>query len=136
MNYWYDKHPDYGYYFQLFATSPFTSVKTVRECSNLLKVSTGVYDSILTVHEKCGWYWFEDSPINYNPKTLPRSQDAKKVLSETTALYGITNESLKKNQCRIGDKPLFYFVNDIEAMDIDSEFDFKMAQIIAKEHHA
>ena len=28
-------------------------------------------------------------PINYKPKILPRSQDAKPIIQETTGLYGI-----------------------------------------------
>ena len=33
--------------------------------------------------------WFK-KPINYRPKILPRSQDARPVIIETTGLYGIT----------------------------------------------
>ena len=35
------------------------------------------------------WFWFNDRPINYKPKILPRSQDAKPIVMETTGLYGI-----------------------------------------------
>tara|TARA_R110002020_G_scaffold130148_1_gene291279 strand:- start:29148 stop:29804 length:657 start_codon:yes stop_codon:yes gene_type:complete len=131
LNYWYELYPEYDFYFQAFATSPFTRIETVVESVNLLKVDKSI-DSIFTVHEKCGWYWFEGRPINYDPKTLPRSQDAKKVFSESTALYGITNKALKIHQCRIGEKPYYYFVDDVEAIDLDSEFDFKMAEAITR----
>ena len=130
LNSWYRLFPDHDEYFQLFATSPFNSPKTIRACVGILR-ETDKYDSILTAYEECGWYWFEGTPINYNPKTLPRSQDAKKVFSETTALYGIKNKTLKSVQSRIGNSPYFYFVDDIEAVDIDSEFDFQYAEILA-----
>ena len=129
LNYWYELYSDYDYYFQLFVTSPFMKSDTIVKCVEKLK-SDKDKDSIFTVSEKCGWYWFEGEPINYNPKALPRSQDAKKVFSESTALYGITNDALKRYQCRIGEKPIFHFVDDIEATDIDSEFDFKIAEFI------
>lgn len=131
LNNWYSRYPDYDEYFQLFATSPFTRPSTIKSCVDILK-SSHQNDSILTVFEECGWYWFEGAPINYDPKILPRSQDAKKVFSETTALYGIKNSALKKIKSRIGEFPYFYFVDAIESVDIDSEFDFQHAEILAR----
>lgn len=42
--------------------------------------------------------------MNYRPGILPGSQDMLPVIEETTGLYGITSESLKKYRCRIGRK--------------------------------
>jgi len=131
LNSWFTKFPNYDYYYQLFITSPFTTKKTIKECVDILE-SSDQYDSVLTASEKCGFYWFEKEPINYKPPELPRTQDAKKVFSETTALYGITKRSLSQNKCRMGKKPYFYFVSDVESLDIDSEFDFFIAEQILK----
>ena len=68
--------------------------------------------------------------MNYNPKILPRSQDAKPVVVETTALYGIKKQSLKKRRCRIGYKPYFYEVSDIECVDLDNKKDFEYLKYI------
>tara|TARA_R110000824_G_scaffold13496_6_gene58723 strand:+ start:795 stop:1469 length:675 start_codon:yes stop_codon:yes gene_type:complete len=133
MNYWYKKFPHYDYYFQLFVTSPFTRIKTIKECIKTLKQEK--YDSVFTAHKKCGWYWFDRIPINYNPLVLPRSQDAKKVFSETTALYGINKQALHGRRCRIGNRPYFYFVDDLESVDIDSAFDFEMANMLVKKYN-
>jgi len=131
LNYWYENYPNYDFYFQLFATSPFTKKQTIIDCVDILS-KTIEYDSVFTAYEECGWYWFSKKPINYDPKVLPRSQDAKKVFSETTALYGITNNALQDMKCRIGKNPYFYFVDEIESVDIDSNFDFQFATILAK----
>ncbi len=125
---WHKQYPQYDYYYQLFATCPFTSKNTIDQCVEILEGSNN-NDSIFTSIYKCGWYWFDGKPINYNPKVLPRSQDAKQVVNETTALYGISSVALDKLKCRIGNTPFFYFVSDREAIDIDSEFDFKIAQL-------
>ena len=53
-------------------------------------------DSILTVKKIYSWFWFNNRPINYKPKVLPRSQDARPMILETTGLYGITKKSLFK----------------------------------------
>ena len=116
-------------YFQLFITAPLLSVKTIKNCITFLKRNRN-YDSILTTHEIHSWFWFKKKPVNYNPKTLPRSQDAKPVILETTGLYGITKNAVLKYKSRIGKKPYFHEVSDNENIDLDNEKDFKFLEFI------
>ncbi len=109
-------------YFQIFITAPLLSIKTMNKCIELLKRKKN--DSILTVHKIYSWFWFKDKPVNYIPKVLPRSQDAKPIIQETTGLYGITYKSLKKYKSRIGKKPIFFDVPRHEALDLDTYEDF------------
>jgi len=111
-------------YFQLFITSPLLSVKTINRCISILKKNKN-FDSILTVKEIYTWFWFNKKPVNYNPKILPRSQDAKPITMETTGLYGIRKKTLKSMKCRIGKKPYFLKVEDEETIDLDNHSDFK-----------
>lgn len=111
-------------YFQLFITSPLLSVKTINRCINILKKNKK-FDSILTVKEIYTWFWFNKKPVNYNPKILPRSQDAEPITMETTGLYGIRKKTLKSMKCRIGKKPYFLKVDDEETIDLDNYSDFK-----------
>ena len=71
------------------------------------------------------WFWFKRKPVNYNPKVLPRSQDATPIVCETTGLYGIRKNSLKKYACRVGKNPYFYEVDDEESIDLDNYKDFE-----------
>ncbi len=112
-------------YFQLFVTSPFLKIDTINECIKKLKNSKN-NDSILTATKIYSWFWFNNTAVNYDPKVLPRSQNAKPIIRETTALYGIKNNSLKKIKCRIGNKPIFHYVDFIESLDIDESIDFKI----------
>ena len=114
---------DAEYYFQLFITSPLMEIKTINECIKILKKNKKI-DSILTVHKIYSWFWFKNKPVKYNPKMLPRSQDALPITQETTGLYGIRKKILKKYQCRIGKKPFFFEVNKKEALDLDTSEDF------------
>jgi len=118
-------------YFQLFVTAPLLSVKTINKCIKLLKNSKK-HDSILTSHKIYSWFWFNDKPINYKPKILPRSQDAKPIIVETTGLYGIKYKALKKLKCRIGKKPYFFNVDKKEALDLDTNDDFKILKKVYK----
>ena len=87
-------------YFQLFITAPLLSINTINKCISILKKSKN-HDSILTSNEIYSWFWFNKKPVNYKPKILPRSQDAKPIVIETTGLYGIKSKALKKYKCRI-----------------------------------
>jgi len=114
---------DADLYFQLFVTSPLLKVETINKCIELLSTKKNK-DSILTVKSHYSWYWFDGKPINYDPCILPRSQDAKPVVVETTGLYGIKKNALDKKRARIGVAPIFYEVSDPEAIDLDNESDF------------
>ena len=126
---WIETKPDYDIYFQIFVTSPFLKVETINDCVDLMKQNSE-YDSVFTGVEEYTLYWFDNKPINYEPKVLPRSQDAKPMIKETTSLYGITKEAFLKDNSRIGRNPKIYLVNQIEAVDIDTELDFFLAEQI------
>ena len=111
-------------YFQLFVTAPLLKLSSINKCIDFLKKNKK-YDSILTSKQIYSWFWFKDKPVNYNPKILPRSQDAKPIVVETTGLYGIKKNAIKKQRCRIGKKPFFYKVSEEESLDIDNSEDIK-----------
>ena len=127
---WVEMKPDYDIYFQIFVTSPFLKMDTINNCVDFMK-ETSEYDSIFTGVEEYTWYWFDNKPINYEPKVLPRSQDAKPMIRETTSLYGIKKEAFLLDNSRIGRNPKIYIVNQIEAVDIDTELDFFIAEQIS-----
>lgn len=132
LNY-HSKVIDADIYFQIFITSPLLKTKTINKCINFLKKNKK-YDSVLTTKTIYSWFWFAKKPVNYNPKVLPRSQDAKPVTIETTGLYGIRKSSLKKFRCRIGKKPFFFEVQDQESIDLDNKKDFKYLEFILKKN--
>ena len=124
-------HPEYDYYFQLFATAPYLQPKTIRVCYEKL-TSCNEYDSCFPATENHGFYWLAGNPVNYRPGILPRSQDMLPVFEETTGLYGITREALEKYRCRIGSKPYIHIVSKFEAVDINTEEDWKVAEFVGK----
>jgi len=87
-------------YFQLFVTAPLLKIKTINSCIEKLK-KDNKYDSILTANKIQTWFWFNEKPVNYNPQILPRSQDAKPIVMETTGLYGIRSKALKKKNAEL-----------------------------------
>lgn len=119
-------------YFQIFVTSPLLKVSSINNCIKQLKNNIKKYDSILTIQKIYSWFWFNKKPVNYNPRVLPRSQDAKPIILETTGLYGVTKNSLLKYKSRIGKKPFFYEVSENENIDLDNEKDFNFLEFVLK----
>tara|TARA_Y100000590_G_scaffold274676_1_gene308360 strand:+ start:3120 stop:3782 length:663 start_codon:yes stop_codon:yes gene_type:complete len=124
---------DADIYFQIFITSPLLKVSSINRCIEFLKKNKK-YDSILTANSLYTWFWFKNKPVNYNPRILPRSQDAKPVIVETTGLYGIRKKALIKYRCRIGAKPFFMEVSKMESLDIDDSIDLKNFKLHAKKN--
>ena len=123
--------PQYDFYFQAFATAPFLQPESIRRCFQKL-TENNVYDSCFTATENHGFYWLADNPINYRPGILPRSQDMLPVIEETTGLYGICHTALSKYHCRIGSKPYVHIVSKFEAVDINTQEDFRLAEHVGK----
>jgi len=117
-------------FFQLFITAPFLRSETINRAIEILQTDES-YDSLFTAHKMYTWFWYDGDPVNYDPKQLPRSQDAKPVIKETTGLYAIRKEALKKTRCRVGDKPFMLFLDYVESIDIDNEIDLYIAESIA-----
>ena len=117
-------------YFQAFVTAPLLKHESINECLHFLSF-TNEFDSIFTVNKIYSWFWFDGRPVNYDPKTLPRSQDAVPIIKETTGLYGITAEALDKYKCRIGAKPYLFEVSELESIDLDTEQDFMVLESLA-----
>lgn len=131
LMYHFDKYPCYDFYFQLFATAPYMQPDTIKACYYKL-IASEEYDSCFTATENHSFYWLAGNPINYRPGILPRSQDMLPIFEESTGLYGISVDSLKRFRCRIGRKPYIFIVNKFEAVDINTEEDFKVAEYIGK----
>lgn len=70
------------------------------------------------------------SPVNHDPHSLAMSQDLEPLYEDNSAFYLFSRTSFEENQSRIGSDPVLFPVSKLEAIDIDTEDDFKMADAI------
>lgn len=117
-------------YFQLFVTAPLLTQKTIHRAYE--KIQSEDNDSVFTVSTHNSFFWNDDSPINYDPTELPRTQDLGTLFEETTGLYAIERDSLLDRECRIGYDPEYVKVGDIEAIDIDEMSDLQLARLVSR----
>jgi CMP-N-acetylneuraminic acid synthetase len=76
-------------------------------------------------------YWKDGSPVNHNPAELLRTQDLPPVFEENSNIYIFSRSSFARAGVkRIGTKPLMFTMDRLEAVDIDEEADFRVAEAL------
>lgn len=110
-------------------TSPLVSAKTYTSMINQFSL-TSEHDSVNTVADVKEFMWLDNKPLNYNPSTAPNSQDLPDVLKLTFGCNVLSKLTMLENKHVVGKNPSFYTVDEIEAVDIDTPLDFKLAQLI------
>ncbi len=122
---------DADVYILAHATAPFIKTETIKNA--LDKVVSGEYDSALSVKKVQTFVWYEGKTLNYELDNIPRTQDIEPIFYETSAFFIFKKEVFTKlGKRRIGNKPYFQEIDDIEAVDIDYPEDFRFAQAIVK----
>jgi CMP-N-acetylneuraminic acid synthetase len=75
-------------------------------------------------------YWDAARPINHNPRELLRSQDLPPVYEGNSNIYIFSSSSFRNaKEQRIGLKAQMLEVDKLEAVDIDEEGDFQVAEM-------
>ena len=110
-------------------TSPFVKVEHFEEC--LDATLSDKYDSSFTAERIQHLMWKSDNtPLNFDPTNVPRTQDLPIYYNEVSAAYMFKKEVFVKYKRRIGIKPHITEVTGIECVDIDYPEDFQIANAI------
>ena len=116
------------YYILTHATAPFISTSTFEKAIEAIK--SGEYDSALSVSELKEFLWKGDSPINYSPEAIPRTQDLEPLFYETCGMYVYSRDLILKKNRRVGYNPCLIHVSKIEALDINDSMDFEICNAV------
>ena len=73
--------------------------------------------------------------INYDPSNSPNTQDLPDIVSLTYGVSIISKKDMIKYRNVVGKKPLFYKVDDLEAVDVDNPIDFEFAEFIYNKYY-
>ena len=132
----YEKRGDYyDAIILLQPTSPLRTVIHLKEAIHLYK--SNEVDMVVSVKEaKSNPYFtlFEENSNGFlkqsKPSKFTRRQDCPKVYEFNGAIYVVNVNSLKKSMMSEFSKINKYVMDDKYSIDIDSPFDWKMAEII------
>lgn len=118
---------DADVYVLAHATAPFIRPKTIDTMVN--NVRGGFCDSAIAVTASQEFLWQDNSPVNYDPADIPRTQDIKPVFIETTGAYVYTRAVGALGR-RVGDRPCLVEVSKVEAIDINEPTDWIIADAL------
>lgn len=119
------------FYLQTHSTNPVMTSETVTRAVETFFKNYPVYDSLFSVTKVQTRFW--DSlarAINHNPNILIRTQDLPPFYEENSCLYLFERNTLIQRHNRIGNRPFLFEMSPYEAVDIDEEIDFKVAEEI------
>jgi CMP-N-acetylneuraminic acid synthetase len=120
-------------YLQTHSTNPLLRSETISGAIRSFHKQYKKYDSLFSVTRLQTRLWDEHTkPVNHDPDILIQTQDLPPIFEENSCIYLFTAEKLRERKNRIGEKPMMYEINPDEALDIDEESDFMIADIILK----
>lgn len=110
-------------------TSPLVRDETVQECIDIYQ-NLPEYDSVVTTNIIKEYMWYNNEAINYDPKNHPRSQDLPDIYALNFAVNILPRELMIKNRNILGDDFYAYMLDEVEALDVDTEYEFMLAEIL------
>jgi CMP-N-acetylneuraminic acid synthetase len=119
-------------YLQTHATNPLMRAETFALALKTFVENEDAHDSLFGVTEHYSrFYDTEGRAINHDPEVLVRTQDLPPLCEENSCVYVFTKESFAKHGRRIGETPLMFPTPAIQSVDIDDEFQFRLAELLA-----
>jgi len=119
---------------QTHATNPLLAPSTIEDAIERYEEALrDGYDSLFSVTPlKTRLFDADGTPLNHDPDTLGRTQDLEPIYEENSNLYIFSRTSFEKRRHRIGQTPYMFEINKLEAYDIDTPEDFRLAELLAE----
>jgi len=123
---------DEGHIMYSPCTSPLLSSETITEIVS--KYKNNKLRNIVTVTTQKHHMWLNGKPLNYDPSNAPNSQDLPDIYSINYGCCILSKDDLYKHK-NVVVEPTFHITNEIESIDIDTEFDFIIAEFVYRMTH-
>ena len=119
------------FYLQTHSTNPLLKAETISKAIQIFHENFPEKDSLFSVTRwQTRFYDKDGSAINHNPRELIQTQDLPPIYEENSCIYIFTRANLVANRHRISDHPLMFEIPRLEAVDIDEESDFQIAELL------
>jgi len=120
-------------YLQTHSTNPLLRAATISKAIREFTARMSEYDSLFSVTRVQTRFWDQFTrPINHDPDVLIQTQDLPPIYEENSCIYIFTADNLRQRRTRIGKKPLMFETPVQEALDIDEETDFQLAEFMMR----
>jgi len=122
------------FYLQTHSTNPLLKTETVSRAIQSLMTNFPNKDSLFSVTRwQTRFYDKQGNAVNHNPKELIQTQDLPPMYEENSCIYIFTRENLIAKRHRISDNAMMFEIPRLEAVDIDEESDFQIADILMRQ---
>lgn len=112
-------------------TNPLLENASIENMINIFR-DGGDFDSVNSVHAIKEFMYLDGKAINYDPQNQPRSQDLPNIQAINFAISLISRDNMIRYRNVVGLKPFLYEISQTEAIDIDNQIDFDIAEILYK----
>ncbi|MFQ5923668.1 MAG: cytidylyltransferase domain-containing protein [Anaerolineales bacterium] len=117
------------FYVQTHSTNPLLRPETISDAITQFFAAYPEKDTLFSVTPLQARLWdAEGRAINHDPDVLLNTQDLPAVYVENSCLYIFKRGVFLERGNRIGERPLLYEIGAQEALDIDQESDFALAE--------
>ena len=120
-------------YIMTHTTNPLLSSDTLTAALEVFRreLNDGSHDSLFSVtRHQTRFYNSDCTPINHDPANLIPTQQLEPWFEENSCFYMFTAGSFLLTGARIGLTPLMYEIPKIEAVDIDDQDDWYLAEAL------
>jgi len=119
------------YYLQTHSTNPLLRSETISRAIQAFLDAYPAHDSLFSVTRIQSRIWDSSgAAVNHDPSVLLRTQELQPIYEENSCIYIFTRNTLEKRHNRIGEHPLMFEMDRLEAWDIDEESDFRIAELL------
>ena len=119
------------FYLQTHSTNPLLKADTISRGINDLLDHYPTYDSMFGVTRRQVRLWDQlGRPINHNPAVLLQTQDLPPFFEENSCMYIFTRSHLTARRNCLGERPMMFEIDPLEAWDVDNEVDFSIAEMM------
>ena len=123
-------------YLMTHTTNPLLTSETMRAAFSeyISGIREKNIDSLFGVTRyQTRFYKDDGTPINHDPQNLIRTQDLEPWYEENSCIYIFDKSSFSATSARIGLRPKLFEIPKLEAIDIDDNEDWFLANALAKE---
>ena len=89
-------------------------------------------ENLVTVANVKHHLWLDGKPLNYEIDKSPNSQDLPDIFMITYGVCLLSKEDMIKYANVVTEKPTFKVLDEVESVDIDTEYDFMVAEMVYK----
>lgn len=109
-------------------TSPL--VKTESYLDAIEEYINSDFDSLMSITSFKNFLLFNGEPFNFSREKMPNSQNLPEYQIPTFGIVICNRRSLIRDKNYLCGKTMFYSISEEESIDIDTEFDFKVAELL------